>query len=185
MGNFVYQTEINPVLIRYINYYYIHANTPITMFQKSRGWASTMILIVDDDELVVALVRQALESCGYIVGAVDDGVSVIGIVELKRPELVILDCGLPTFPGIEALRQIRLSATCFDTPVLVLTGRRGEADEAIAIRAGADDYLRKPFDCDNLIVRAEQLIARARARKEALNPPLHPWIKRQSELGAR
>jgi len=117
-----------------------------------------LILIADDDELVVEVVRAALESRGHVVGALDDGGPVKGVVELKRPALVILDCSMPGLPGVEALRQIRTSKTGYATPVLMLTGRRSAADEEIAMRAGADDYLRKPFDPDQLIARVEHLL---------------------------
>jgi len=124
-----------------------------------------LILIADDDELVVEVVRDALTACGHIVGAVDDGTMVSTIVELKRPDLVILDCSMPELSGVEALRQIRNSLTCGETPVLMLTARTSSDDEDIAIRAGASDYLRKPFDPDQLVSRAEMLIERAKFRK--------------------
>jgi DNA-binding response OmpR family regulator len=123
-----------------------------------------LILIADDDELVVGMVREALEARGHIVGAVDDGLPVVGIVEFKRPALVILDCAMPELSGLDALRQIRNSQTCYSTPVLMLTGRRSDADENIAFRAGASDYLRKPFDPDQLVSRVEALLAREEAK---------------------
>ena len=117
-----------------------------------------LILIADDDELVVEVVREALSARGHVVGALPDGARVKAVVELKRPDLVILDCSMPELPGIEALRQIRASAICYATPVLMLTGRRSKADEEIAVRTGADDYLRKPFDPDQLVARVEGLL---------------------------
>lgn len=125
-----------------------------------------LILIADDDDIVIELVRDALSTRGHIVGAVDDGKMVITIVELKRPDLVILDCAMPEVSGVEALRQIRYSRSCHSTPVLMLTARRSEADEDIAIRAGANDYLRKPFDPDQLISRVEMLLERAELQKQ-------------------
>ena len=119
-----------------------------------------LILIADDDELVVEVVREALTARGHVVGALDDGVRVKAVVELKRPDLVILDCSMPELPGVEALRQIRSSTICYATPVLMLTGRRSKADEEIALRTGADDYLRKPFDPDQLVARVESLLDR-------------------------
>jgi DNA-binding response OmpR family regulator len=119
-----------------------------------------LILIADDDELVVDLVRTVLGARGHVVGALNDGTSVRQVVDLKRPDLVILDCSMPQLPGIEALRQIRASETSYATPVLMLTGRRSKADEEIAVRAGADDYIRKPFDPDQLVAHVEDLIQR-------------------------
>jgi len=117
-----------------------------------------LILIADDDELVVDLVRSALNERGHVVGALNDGTSVRQVVELKRPDLVILDCSMPELPGVEALRQIRSSPSGYRTPVLMLTGRTSKADEEIAFRTGADDYIRKPFDMDQLIARVEVLL---------------------------
>jgi DNA-binding response OmpR family regulator len=126
-----------------------------------------LILIADDDELIVELVADVLRERGHIVGTLNDGAHVIDVVTFKRPALVILDCGMPTFSGTEVLRQIRASQTCFDTPVLMLTGRRSEADEEIALRAGANEYMRKPFDIAKLVERAESLILEAEIRPGA------------------
>lgn len=117
-----------------------------------------LILIADDDELIAELVAEALRARGHIVGTLGDGVQVLDLVAAKRPALVVLDCAMPTMSGVEVLRQIRASPTCFDTPVLMLTGRRSEADEEIAIRAGASDYMRKPFAVDELVSRVEDLL---------------------------
>lgn len=130
-----------------------------------------LILIAEDDEIVVDIVREALERRGHVVGALDDGLLVAQIVNLKRPDLVILDCSLPEVSGVEALRPVRVSKHGFAVPVLMLTGRRGEQDEEIARRAGASDYLRKPFEPDELVFRVESLIDRARTRR-APTPPL-------------
>ena len=117
------------------------------------------IIIADDDELVVDIVRTALESRGHIVGGLSDGKPVRNVVELKRPDIVILDCAME-MSGIAALKEIRASDTVYATPVMILTARRGAADEDIAWGAGADDYLRKPFDPDELVARVEALIHR-------------------------
>ncbi len=116
------------------------------------------IVIADDDELVVDIVRAALEARGHVVGALEDGKRVKDVIEFKQPDLVILDCSMPELSGIEVLRQIRASVRAYATPVLMLTGRRSQADEEIAVRAGADDYLRKPFDPDQLVALVEALL---------------------------
>jgi DNA-binding response OmpR family regulator len=134
-----------------------------------------LILIADDDELVVEMVRDSLGAYGHVVGAVDDGMPVAGIVEFKRPELVILDCNMPELSGVEALRQIRILRHAFATPVLMLTARRGESDEDIAMRAGANDYLRKPFDPDQLVSRVETLLRRAELRNQPV--PERPMFR--------
>jgi DNA-binding response OmpR family regulator len=147
-----------------------------------------LILIVDDDELVVEIVAEALSAAGHVVGTLDDGLHVIDVVHLKRPALVILDCSMPTLSGIEALRQIRMSASCFDTPVLMLTGRRSEADELIAIRAGANSYMRKPFEPGRLVARIDTLLSRAAYRpetimKKALPAPARATLRQSRDPG--
>jgi DNA-binding response OmpR family regulator len=133
-----------------------------------------LILIADDDEIVVSIVREALSARGHAVEALDDGSAVLGVVESRLPDLVILDYSMPELCGVEALRQIRTSETCFATPVLMLTGRRGASDELIAMRTGANDYLRKPFDPDQLVAWAEILIARDQPRlSPGAMPPAH------------
>jgi DNA-binding response OmpR family regulator len=126
-----------------------------------------LILLADDDEMVCDVVRETLSSHGHLVGLVGNGADAIRVVETKRPDLIILDCAMPEVTGIQALRQIRLSRTAFRTPVLILTARRGERDEEIAMRAGANDYLRKPFNPDQLVVRVESLLEKAASGRAA------------------
>ena len=127
------------------------------------------VIIADDDELVVDIVCAALETRGHVVGRLSDGQPVRDVVELKRPDAVILDCTMAQVSGIVALREIRASAEAFATPVLILTARCGVADEEIAWIAGADDYLRKPFDPEELVMRVELLISKS-AATSALRP---------------
>ena len=123
--------------------------------------AMALILLADDDELVGAVVRDALSARGHVVGIVENGLDAVRVVEMKRPALLILDCAMPEMNGIEALKRIRVSATAYRTPVLMLTGRRSESDKEIALRAGANDYLKKPFDADQLVVHVEALLDQA------------------------
>lgn len=147
-----------------------------------------LILIADDDLLVVEVVRDALGACGHIVGAVDDGMMVVTVAELKRPDLIILDCAMPQLSGVEALRQIRRSRIANATPVLMLTARRSEADEGIAVRAGANDYLRKPFDPDQLVARVEMLLERDEIRRRPVvevSPLYQPGPSPERRWGER
>ncbi|MGI8706406.1 MAG: response regulator transcription factor [Sphingomicrobium sp.] len=140
-----------------------------------------LVIIADDDELVVDIVRAALEKRGHVVGGLGDGKLVRNVVELKRPDVVILDCAMAQVSGIAALKEIRASESAYATPVLMLTARRSVADEGIAWSAGADDYLRKPFDPDELVARVEALVKK-RAALESLYP-LPPTIMRRSGAG--
>ena len=118
------------------------------------------ILVVDDDELVAESVRAALESEGHVVGVVNGGREALAAIGAARPDLVILDAMMPGVPGSEVLHQVRSSTSAWKTPILMLTARRNEADVEIAYRAGVDDYLKKPFDPDELLFRVDELLKR-------------------------
>lgn len=119
------------------------------------------IIIADDDEIIIEIVRAVLEGGGHIVGALPDGQDVGRVTDLKHPDLVILDCSMPGKSGIDALRDIRLSPVSYNTPVLMLTGAQHQANEDIAIRAGANEYLRKPFDPDELLGLVDVMLSRS------------------------
>ena len=120
-----------------------------------------LILLADDDEMIRDTVRAVLLRDRHVVGAVCNGAQAVAAFQVKRYDLVILDCAMPEMTGIEALRLIRLLPNGGRTPVLMLTARRSSMDEEIASRAGATDYLRKPFSPTQLQVRTQLLLARA------------------------
>lgn len=120
-----------------------------------------LILLADDDELVGEVVREALAARGHVVGVVENGADAVRVVEVKNPELVILDCSMPEMNGIEALIKIRRSTAAYSTPVLMLTARRSEMDVEIAMRAGANEYLKKPFDADQLVAVVEDMLEKS------------------------
>jgi DNA-binding response OmpR family regulator len=128
-----------------------------------------LILLADDDELVGEVVREALSQRGHIVGVVENGADAVRVVEVKRPELVILDCSMPGMNGIDALTKIRLSPAGYDTPILMLTARRSEMDVEIAMRAGANHYLKKPFDADQLVAVVEDMLEKSAAVRRKAN----------------
>ncbi|MBW0144370.1 response regulator [Sphingomicrobium clamense] len=119
------------------------------------------IIIADDDPVIRHIVTGILEQEGHLVGALPDGSQVVDVVLNKRPHLLILDCSMPGKAGLDALRELRASGLGRSFPVLVLTGRTGRSDEAIAYEAGADDYLRKPIDPDELVIRVDALLEKA------------------------
>lgn len=120
------------------------------------------IIFADDDELLREVVVATLSAAGHVVGVVPDGEAAVRAVLLKRPDLVILDVMMPGLGGVEAVQQIRGSAVGYEIPILMLSARGHEADVQIALRAGADDYLKKPFDPDQLVARVEVLLAERR-----------------------
>ena len=118
------------------------------------------IILADDDELLAEAVRAVLSDAGHVVGVVPDGASAVQAIRLKRPHLAILDISMPGLAGTDVVRQIRTSEVAYDIPILMLTAHRNKADEEIAMRSGADDYLTKPFDPDQLVARVERLLAK-------------------------
>ena len=130
-----------------------------------------LILIADDEQLVIDLACQALEPLDCIIETLADGSEVIDFIAQMRPQLIILDCSMPGLSGVEALWQIRASDDCFDIPVLMLTGRRAASDEAIARRAGANYYMRKPFEPADLLARVEFILAEVETRENCAFTP--------------
>lgn len=125
------------------------------------------IIYVEDDELIGDLVRDTLIDAGHAVGVVPDGKAALSILKMKVPDLVILDIGLPGMGGIDVLQEMRRDPNLYGIPALMLTGRRGAGDEAIAFHSGATEYLRKPFDPDQLVVIVEDLLKKHdRARNQ-------------------
>jgi DNA-binding response OmpR family regulator len=123
------------------------------------------IIVAEDDDLVSDIVREALTKAGHIVGVVDNGADALRAIQLKKPDLVILDCTMPELSGLIVLREMRTSSTVYDTPVLMLTGRQGARDVELAYSQGADDYMKKPFDPDELVFRVEELLEKHRANR--------------------
>lgn len=119
------------------------------------------IVIVEDDPLMCAIVTRTLTPLGHVVVAVRDGSDAVDTLWESGPDLVILDCALPGKTGLTILREIRKSAMFGQLPVLILTARRSEWHAKLALEAGANDYMRKPFDEAGLIAKVEALLAKA------------------------
>ena len=121
------------------------------------------IIIADDDEIVGQIACDALMSGGHVAGIVADGEEALKVIRHKRPDLVVLDCNMPGMNGLLVLRELRNAAEFREMPVLVLTGRTSDRDAELARFAGADDYMKKPFDPEELLFRVDELLA---ARKK-------------------
>lgn len=123
------------------------------------------IILAEDDEIVAELVRDVLMAAGHGVGVLPTGAQALAVIRSRMPDLVILDCNMPEMSGLLVLREMRNSPKLANMPVLMLTGRRSEKDVSLAMYDGANDYMKKPFDPDELVFRVEELLApKARAR---------------------
>jgi DNA-binding response OmpR family regulator len=120
--------------------------------------AKPRLLVVDDDEDIRALLRLVLERGGYLVDDQADGRAALRAFHTGHHDLVILDVTMPDLDGWEILDRIR---DLSEVPVLMLTARDSESDRVRGLRGGADDYVTKPFDRDELLARVEVLLRRA------------------------
>jgi two-component system response regulator QseB len=118
------------------------------------------ILLVEDDELLGAGIRDALARARYALEWVQDGRQALAALRAGAFDLVILDLGLPGLDGIEVLRALRAGGAA--TPVLILSARDTAPQRVAGLDAGADDYLTKPFDVDELLARVRALQRRQR-----------------------
>jgi two-component system KDP operon response regulator KdpE len=117
-----------------------------------------IVLVVEDDgETRAALVRE-LTTRGYRVWEAADGISALARWESRRPDIVLLDLGLPDMDGLDIVRRIRREAT---TPIVILSGRYEEREKVEALERGADDYVTKPFGVDELNARLRVALRRA------------------------
>jgi DNA-binding response OmpR family regulator len=118
------------------------------------------VLIVDDEETIVDLVRGYLNREGWEVAAVDDGRAALAAVRDTAPDVVVLDLMLPGLDGIEVCRQLR---TFSDAYVIMLTARSEEIDRVVGLSVGAVVYLTKPFSPRELVARIKALLRRPRS----------------------
>ena len=116
------------------------------------------IIIVDDDELVTEIASEALDAVGHLTSAIHDGGDAIPAIVGGEPDIVILDYTLPGITGMEILRQLRASPHALHMPVMMLTSKGGRLLKSRAEQTGADDYLVKPFEPDELVRRVEALL---------------------------
>jgi DNA-binding response OmpR family regulator len=110
-----------------------------------------LILLVEDDPSITQALDHALRAQGYSVNTVATGKAALLALDTDRPDLVVLDLGLPDMDGLDVLRKLR--AVDVDLPVLLLTARTGIDDKVAGLDSGADDYLAKPFEMSELFAR--------------------------------
>jgi DNA-binding response OmpR family regulator len=127
------------------------------------------VLVVDDHAPTRLLVSMSLVAEGYETIEAEDAMAAVHHLAQSRPDLVLLDLNLPGIGGMELLDRLRQTS---DLPVVVLSGRALAADRVAALRAGADDYLVKPFAVDELLARVESVLRRSRPLDEPADPVL-------------
>jgi two-component system KDP operon response regulator KdpE len=122
------------------------------------------ILLVDDEPSIQRSLTPLLRSRGYDVDVAGSGRDALRLFAERRPELVVLDLGLPDVEGTEVCRRIRETAA---TPIIILSARGGEADKVAALDLGADDYVTKPFGPEELLARIRVWLRRSTSDERA------------------
>lgn len=115
------------------------------------------ILVVDDEPKITQLVRDYLERAGFAVLVAYDGRKALSLAKTERPDMVVLDLGLPQLDGLDFTREFRRAS---NAPIIMLTARAEESDKLIGLELGADDYMTKPFSPKELVARVRVVFRR-------------------------
>lgn len=121
------------------------------------------ILVVEDEEHIVELIKYNLESNGYEVLTAFDGIDAIKIAFAEIPDLILLDLMLPQIDGIEVTKRLRKDSSTRDIPIIMLTAKSEEIDKIVGLEIGADDYITKPFSIRELMARIKAVLRRSKA----------------------
>ena len=127
------------------------------------------ILVVDDDTLLRRSLSLQLEQAGYRASTAASAEDALALAERDRPDLILLDVGLPGMDGLEALRHFHKS---MDTPVIFVSARRRELDTILGLELGADDYITKPFNPDILLAHIKAVLRRSSRHPTSPDEPV-------------
>jgi DNA-binding response OmpR family regulator len=123
------------------------------------------ILVVDDEPKITQLVRDYLVHAGFNVKTAHDGKTALSIARTEKPDMVVLDLGLPQMDGLDFTRLLRKTS---NAPIIMLTARAEESDKLIGLELGADDYLTKPFSPKELLARVRVVFRRIEYTRDAV-----------------
>jgi len=126
------------------------------------------ILVVDDEQNILELIRYNLEKEGYRVLLAQDGSSAVELARLEKPDLILLDVMLPKLDGLAACRVLRQNEDTKNIPIIMISARGEELDKVLGLEMGADDYVTKPFSTRELLARIK---ARLRRQQEESSAP--------------
>ena len=124
------------------------------------------ILVVEDDLNIARLVRDYLERAGFDVTVAGDGGAAVASARGSRPDLVVLDLGLPGMDGLDVARELRTGSP---VPIVMVTARGEETDRIVGLEIGADDYVVKPFSPKELVARVRAVLRRTSGHRPAAN----------------
>ena len=127
--------------------------------------AAQRILVADDDEAICDTIEDALHLAGYLTMRARDGQMALDRVRSDRPDLVILDVNMPKLDGFEVLRKMR--SLSIATPAILLTARHEREDAVTGLKLGADDYVKKPFGLEELLLRVAAVLRRVNGESDS------------------
>ena len=127
--------------------------------------AAQRILVADDDEAICDTIEDALHLAGYLTMRAKDGQMALDRVRSDRPDLVILDVNMPKLDGFEVLRKMR--SLSIATPAILLTARHEREDAVTGLKLGADDYVKKPFGLEELLLRVAAVLRRVNGESDS------------------
>ena len=139
------------------------------------------VLVVDDEPRIVELARDYLEHAGFAVITAVDGPSALTAARIRKPDVLVLDLGLPGMDGLDVARAIRRDSTM---PIIMLTARDDELDRVLGLEIGADDYVTKPFSPRELVARIRARTTRATASRSAKSRSTSPGCASPSPAGS-
>lgn len=140
------------------------------------------ILVVDDDPEIIDLLRLDLELMGFQVDSANDGANALKKAEAKTYDLIVLDVMMPKMDGFEVCKRIRANRVSAGVPVILLTAKGTIEDKIRGFNAGADDYLVKPFEFQELMVRMRALFRRTGTLNKEVNAPKKDEVLSAGEL---
>ncbi|WP_462188048.1 MULTISPECIES: response regulator [unclassified Frankia] len=133
----------------------------------------TSVLVVDDDPRLLRALHITLRARGYQVTVAADGSRALAAAAEHEPDIILLDLGLPDLDGVDVIHALRGWTAA---PVIVLSGRAGSSDKIVALDAGADDYVTKPFRVDELLARLRAVVRRTPPPTEPLTVALGDYL---------
>lgn len=128
--------------------------------------ANETVLIVDDDREINKILRDYLEQAGFTVLTSHDGATALHTLRRERPSLLLLDLMLPDKDGWELTRFIRADEMLRTTPILMITARVNDADKILGLELGADDYITKPFNAQEVVARVRAMLRRTQLDRQ-------------------
>lgn len=109
------------------------------------------VLVVDDDQLTLEILKTALENCEYEVVTAADGLDALNKARSEDPDMILLDIMLPKLQGYQVCRLLKFDDQYSHIPIIMITGKAGDENRALGLKTGADEYVTKPFEIDDIL----------------------------------